>query len=117
MRGFMRRVSRATRILRLVQDRAGITARLHRDLLYSPLESHFLKGILIENTPYKDTVYVWSVCMPLYIPVTHVVLTYSKRLKGGAYFVGTAAEIAESIDASIVNSDLTYDEIFKRETT
>jgi len=87
----MRRVSRATRILRLVQDRAGITARLHRDLLYSPLESHFLKGILVENTPYKDTVYLWTVCMPLYCQFTFVVLSYSKRIgnvvKGGYLLV------------------------------
>ena len=39
------------------------------------------------------------------------------RYKGGDYFRGAAEEIAEQAHKSIITSDLTYDNIFAKETT
>jgi hypothetical protein len=113
----MPKVPRQTRILLEVKRLAGIRANLHRSLLYPARPSHILKGVLIENTPYKGKVYVWSVRLPLYVPLDSVVLTYSERLGGGAYFEGSAKEIAEAVHASILRSGETYEDIFETEMT
>jgi hypothetical protein len=111
------RVSRADRILLMVKDKARVTAGLRKGLLYSFASSHILAGVLVEGTSYKDTVYVWRVCMPLYRPARQIVLNYSERLSldGRTHFTGTAAEIADSIDASIRSAGLTYEELLSME--
>lgn len=41
-----------------------------------------LRGVLAEGSQTPDEVYVWSVTMPLFIPVDHLILDHSTRVSG-----------------------------------
>ena len=78
---------------------------------------HFVEGILIERTPYKETFYVWSFINPIWTGHCLIRLSYSERIAGGRYFVGNAKNIIEEIIFEIRNSTLYLARISGPETT
>lgn len=52
-----------------------------RRLAVSVSPDHFLRGLLIERTPYKYSYYVWSYLLPIFGMSSIRSLNYSKRIK------------------------------------
>lgn len=78
---------------------------VRKNLLYFVNNIHFLQGILIERTPYKDSVYIWLVVCPLFRPIDLVSLNYSKRILGGGLVTGSPREISNKTLSYLHNSD------------
>lgn len=67
---------------------------------------HFIEGILIERTSYKETFYVWSFINPVWTEQCLTTLSYSERMAGGRHFVGSAEKITEEIVSEIRSNAL-----------
>jgi len=68
--------------LRLVQKHLKGT-RLCKDVLVVLPTEHLLRAFVFERTLEKEMHYLWRVIMPLYVPVNHLFLNYSKRISKG----------------------------------
>lgn len=58
---------------------------------------HFLEGMVVERTPYKETYYIWSIIAPTWIDAVSMRLTYGARMGKGRYFEGSSEKIIMAI--------------------
>ena len=66
--------------------------------------SYFVHGILIERTPYKDTVYVWHLMSPMFFKKRNIELTYSSRIRSNDLEI---SDYSKGDDQAIVDLVLT----------
>lgn len=78
---------------------------------------HFVEGVSIERTSYKETFYVWSFINPIWTERCLTTLSYSERIAGGQYFAGSAENITEEIILEIRNNALYLSRVSGPETT
>ena len=72
-------MSTSRTILKLVQG-ALPRLRLCRNKLVLPPTDHFVRGFMLERTPYKGQFYLWRLVMPLF----RMSIDYSRRVPRGA---------------------------------
>jgi hypothetical protein len=73
------------------------------------LDWNFLQGILIENTAYAETSYVWVVFVP-WFDIYGSYMTFGHRLRGGGAFEGEPTKIADDI-CKTLDADLSLREL------
>ncbi len=87
------------RIAKLVRYRGKLPLHLNKAIAYSPGFSTVVSGILLEGTPYKDTVYLHHYIQPFFLPQDRIILSYSRRLQPASgnteFFEGSDEKIAD----------------------
>ena len=81
------------------------------------MPQHFIEGVSIERTPYKETFYVWSFTNPIWVKRPLDTLGYSKRIAHGRYFSGNAEQITKEVIAELNNNALHLSRVSEPETT
>ena len=86
------------RIAKLIQRRGDPPTQVNKSIAYSPGGSTVISGLLVEGTPYKDTVYIHRYVQPFFMEQDRIILSYSRRLQaagGTEFFEGTDEQIAD----------------------
>jgi hypothetical protein len=87
------------------QSQFGWRFLVENCLVTQSLDGDFLQGLLVENTPYKDTVYIWDFILPSFHPRPSLALNFSLRLDDGGYFVGSPGDIVKRVVETLGNDD------------
>ena len=99
------------RIAKHISRSLGQTTAINKGVIYTLGFHEIAHGLLIEGTPYKDTVYVWHLRLPFFYPWLFRNLTYCDRIPSNRagneyYFQGDDKTIADTVVERIIETGL-----------
>ena len=107
--------SRSARILKRVSELFDVSIHciVRNHFMYTNRSQFFMTGIMIENTPYKDTIYCWSLIVPMYHPGPNIPLAFGQRIGQSNYIEGSVDVMADEIFTLVSSDPLLRQSLFK----